>query len=163
MVQEPLPTIDERLRLAFGGDKRWAELFREDHSMEKKVLKSDKLAPSFGAFVEGGIKVTGASLIFISGQVAWDKDRNVVGKGDIKAQTRQALENLKAALEAGGAALDDVVKVTVFLTDMSKLMDVHEVRFQYFKNNLPASTLVEVRSLVHPDLMIEIEAIAAVG
>ena len=84
----------------------------------------------------------------------------VVGKGDIRAQTRQCIENLKAVLKAGGATLEHVVKVTVFVTDMEHLSAVHEVRAEYFKEKYPASTLVEVSRLTNQDCMIEIEAIA---
>lgn len=98
--------------------------------------------------------------IYVSGQVALDPQGNVVGKGDMKAQTRQALENVKAVLAAAGATIDDVVRVTAYLTDMSKLMDSHEVRGEYFKNARPASTSVEVKSLAFPDLMIEIDIVA---
>jgi reactive intermediate/imine deaminase len=83
-----------------------------------------------------------------------------VGPGDIRVQTRQVLENVKAVLEAAGATMDDIVKVTVFVIDVTQLAAIHEVRAEYFKRDYPASTLVEVNSLVSPDLMIEIEAIA---
>ena len=98
--------------------------------------------------------------VYTSGQVAIDSDGNVVGKGDMKVQTRQCLENVKTVLQAAGASMDNVVKVTVFLTDMSRLMETHEVRIQYFPDDPPASTAVEVKALVLPDLLIEIEAIA---
>jgi reactive intermediate/imine deaminase len=84
----------------------------------------------------------------------------VVGKGDIRAQTRQCIENLKHVLEAGGATLENVVKVTVYVTDMEHLKAIHEVRAQYFKEKYPASTLVEVSRLTTQECMIEIEAIA---
>ena len=84
----------------------------------------------------------------------------MVGKGDLKAQTRQVFENLKAALAASGATLDDVVKITIFMTDASQVQTVREVRDTYFTKQPPASTAVEVARLVRPELMIEIEAVA---
>lgn len=103
------------------------------------------------------------SLIFISGQASIDEKGNVVGKGDIKAQTRQTLENLKSVLNQLGAGMDDVVKVTVFVTNMSHFKEIHEVRREFFKKgNYPASTIVEINRLANDDLMIEIEATAAI-
>ena len=100
------------------------------------------------------------NAIYVSGQVAVDSEGKVIGKGDMKVQTRQALENVKTVLQAAGATLQDVVKVTVFLTDISRLMETHEVRAQYFSEPVPASTAVEVKALAFPDLLIEIEAVA---
>ncbi len=98
--------------------------------------------------------------VYVSGQVAIDSEGNVVGKGDMRAQTRRALENVKTVLEAAGASLSDVVKVTVFLTDISRLMETHEVRAEFFPDPPPASTAVEIKALAFPDLLIEIEAVA---
>jgi 2-iminobutanoate/2-iminopropanoate deaminase len=134
-------------------------LSMEEATMEKTLLHSAKLAKPAGIF-SSGVKVPAGQLIFVSGQVARNAIGETVGKGDIRAQTRQALENVKAVLEAAGATMDDIVKVTVFVTDVSHLKAIHEVRAEYFRRDYPASTLVEVKSLVSPDLMIEIEAIA---
>lgn len=103
------------------------------------------------------------NTVYVSGQVALDPGGQVVGKGDMKAQARQVLENIKAVLAKAGATLDDVVKITSFVTDMSKLGDVLEVRTEYFGKEPPASTTVEVKSLAFPDLLIEIEAVAVKG
>lgn len=131
--------------------------------MNKRVLKSSKLAKSMGVY-SPGIEVTGGEkLIFVSGQLAQDQNGNVVGVGDIKAQTRQVLENMRAVLEDSGASLDNVVKVTVYLTNLKEdFKGVHEVRAEYFPENPPASTLVEVSKLVLDELLVEIEAIAIV-
>jgi reactive intermediate/imine deaminase len=101
-----------------------------------------------------------ARMIFVSGLVAHDETGSVVGPGDIRAQTRQILENLKAILAEGNATLDDVVKVTVFIRDMGDFQAIHEVRGEYFTKDLPASTMVEVSRLVDERLLIEIEAVA---
>ena len=105
-----------------------------------------------------GIQIGDA--IYVSGQVAMDSDGNVVGEGDMKAQTRQALENVRSVLEMAGASMGDVVKITVYLTDISRLRDTHEVRAQFFPDPPPASTGIEVSALAFPGLMVEIEAIA---
>jgi 2-iminobutanoate/2-iminopropanoate deaminase len=127
--------------------------------MQKTIVRSDKLAKPAGIF-SPGVKVPAGQLIFVSGQVARNAAGETVGRGDIRAQTRQALENVKAVLEAAGATIDDIVKVTVFVTDVRHFAAIHEVRAEYFRQDYPASTLVEVKSLVSPELMIEIEAIA---
>ena len=130
--------------------------------MAKTVLKSPTLVTSAG-IMSHGIKVPAGNMVFVSGQVARNAQGELVGKGDITAQTRQTLENLKSVLEAGGATLDDVVKVTVFAIDVVGHYDrIHAARAEYFKSDYPASTMVEVRSLVDPDMLIEIEAIAVV-
>lgn len=127
--------------------------------MDKTVLQSPKLAKPVGIF-SPGVKVGAGNLIFVSGQVARNAAGEIVGQGDIHAQTRQALENVKAVLETAGATIDDIVKVTVFVTDVTQFAAIHEVRAEYFKRDYPASTLVEVKGLVSPELLIEIEAIA---
>ena len=133
--------------------------------MEKKIIPFTADLGTEVAF-SNAIKVDKAnlgSMLFISGQVSIGEKGEVVGKGNMRAQTRQTLENLKSALGQLGATLDDVVKVTLFVTDMTDFEAIHEVRREYFKKgNYPASTLVQVSRLIKEDLMIEIEAIAVV-
>ena len=130
--------------------------------MAKTVLKSPTLITSAG-IMSHGIKVPAGNMVFVSGQVARNAQGELVGKGDIFAQTRQTLENLKSVLEAGGATMDDVVKVTVVGTNgVEHYTQIHAARAEYFKSDYPASTMVEVSSLVDPDMLIEIEAIAVV-
>lgn len=124
---------------------------------EKSAIVSDKVAKPFGIFSQG-IKV--GNFIFVSGQVSKKGAGDVVGKGDIRIQTKQCIENLKHVLDAGNATLRDVVKVTVYVTNMKHLEIIHEARAEYFKAPYPASTLVEVRRFTHRDYLIEIEAIA---
>lgn len=102
----------------------------------------------------------GKRMIFISGQLARDRDGNVVGKGDMRAQLRQVGENIKAALASAGATLNDLVKTTTYVTDIDELFKHVDVRMEYFGAALPTSTTVEVRRLAHPDFMVEVEAIA---
>lgn len=99
-------------------------------------------------------------LIFIAGQLARDQDGNVVGKGDMRAQIRQVGENIKAALQAAGATLSDLVKTTTYVTDIEEFFKHVDVRMEYFAAALPTSTTVEVRRLAHPDFLVEIEAMA---
>ena len=110
------------------------------------------------------VEVTGpAKTVYISGQIAYDKDGKVVGVGDMKAQAEQVFKNLQAALTAAGATFSDVVKMNSYITDMSKVQAVRDVRAQYFKDATPASTFVEVKGLVRPELLLEIEIIAVVA
>ncbi len=108
------------------------------------------------------VEATGGRTLYVSGQVALDPTGAVVGKSDVKAQTRQVFENLKSALAASGATLDDVVKITVFMTDVSEIQTFREIRNAYFTKELPASTLVQVVHLARPEFLIEIEAVAVV-
>lgn len=109
------------------------------------------------------LSITGGKRqIFVSGQVPRDKDGNVIGKGDMGAQIERVGENIKICLEAAGATLDDIVKITSFTTNIDEFFKNSAVRNRYFGKALPASTAVEVRRLAHPDWMIEIEATAIV-
>jgi len=107
------------------------------------------------------VVVEGRRTIFIAGQLARDRNGNVVGQGDMRAQLRQVGENLKAALAAAGATLNDLVKTTTYVTDIEEYFRHVDVRMEYF-GALPTSTTVEVRRLAHPDFMVEVEAIAVV-
>jgi reactive intermediate/imine deaminase len=107
-------------------------------------------------------EASGGRTIYIAGQVALDKSGKIVGKGDFAAQATQVFENLKLALAAVGATFDNVVKVTTFVTDMSQMQTLREIRGKYYGKMAPASTLVEISKLANPDLLIEIEAVAVV-
>ena len=110
------------------------------------------------------VEVTGpAKTIYISGQIAYDKDGKLVGAGDMKAQAEQVFKNLQAALDAAGAKFSDVVKMNSYITDMSKVQAVRDVRTRYFGETTPASTFVQVAGLVRPELLLEIEVVAVVG
>ncbi len=108
------------------------------------------------------VSVAGGRVVFVSGQLALDKDGNTVGKGDMRAQLRQVGENLKASLEAAGATLDDIVKTNTYVTDMDAFFGCMDVRREYLGPGFPTSTTVEVSRLADPDMMIEIEAYAVV-
>src|SRR6476659_5518781 len=110
------------------------------------------------------VEVTGpAKTIYISGQIAFDKDGNLFGAGDMKAQAEQVFTNLEIALNAAGAKFSDVVKMNSYITDMSKVQAVRDVRSRYFADATPASTFVQVAGLVRPELLLEIEVVAVVA
>lgn len=101
-------------------------------------------------------------LVFVSGQAGIDHDGRIVGVGEFETQARQALENLDRVLRTGGSSLANVVKVTIFLTDMTHFDQVVELRRQWFTPPYPADTVVEVTSLYSPEAIFEIEAVAVV-
>jgi 2-iminobutanoate/2-iminopropanoate deaminase len=100
--------------------------------------------------------------IYVSGQVALDAEGTLVGAGDLRAQTRQVFENLRAILEANGATFADVVKIGTYLTTLYDLAGMREVRSEYLTSEPPASTAVQVMALVVPDALIEIDLVAVV-
>ena len=109
------------------------------------------------------VEVSGpAKTVYISGQIALDRDGKVVG-ADMKTQAEQVFKNLEAALAAAGAKFTDVVKMNTYTTDMAQAPAIREVRGRYFGNVVPASTLVQVVHLARPELLLEIEVIAAVA
>lgn len=132
--------------------------------MEKKYINPDSLVAPRGythvVTVEGAHK-----LVFVSGQVAIDKQGNLVGKGGLPAQVRQAAQNLADALAAAGATPEDIVKMNTYVVNYkpSDLGALREARGTIFRDGEPpASTLVGVTGLAVDGLMVEIEAIAAV-
>ena len=110
-----------------------------------------------------GIKITQAQTILIlSGQVAYTDDGAPAFRGDFKAQARGAYQAIKALVEAQGGTMANVVKITTYLTDMRYRVDLPPIREEFFGKKGPASTLVGISALAHPDWMIEIEAIAVI-
>ena len=110
------------------------------------------------------VVASGGQTIYASGQVALDAEGQVVGQGDVGAQARQVFENLRLALNAVGAELSDVVKLTTFLTDMvSGRPAFRAARDAVIAGNPPASTLVEVGRLFRDELLIEVEAVAVLS
>jgi 2-iminobutanoate/2-iminopropanoate deaminase len=101
-------------------------------------------------------------LVFVSGQAAIDQNGGLVGVGDFDAQAELVFQNLARVLEAAGSSLADVIKVTIYLTDMANFPKIVELRRKWFTEPYPADTIVEVASLALPELEIEIEAIGVV-
>lgn len=109
------------------------------------------------------MKVTGAqTILYLAGQVAYDKDGSVAHRGDFKGQARQVLDSIKKLVEAGGGTLANVVKINTYVTDVKNRAEYRAVREEFFGPKGPASTMVEVSALAHPDYLIEVEAVAIV-
>jgi 2-iminobutanoate/2-iminopropanoate deaminase len=108
--------------------------------------------------------VTGGRTVYVSGQVAFDEAGRVVGT-TFAEQSERVLQNLKIALAAGGAQFGDIVKMNVYVRDLTaeKVRCFREIRIRHFGSHQPASTLVATPALVHEDLMLEVEAVAVVG
>ena len=102
------------------------------------------------------------SMIFVSGQLARDDEGNQVGQGSMLEQTRQCLRNIEKCLVAAGASLSDVVWTTVYTVDIREFKQIVAAREEFFKTNLPTSTMIEINHLSEPGLLVEIQAIAAI-
>jgi 2-iminobutanoate/2-iminopropanoate deaminase len=127
--------------------------------MATKVIQPKSLSDPRPRYSQG-ILAEGGKLLFVAGQTASDKDGNVVGKGDIEAQTAQVFKNLAAVLEEAGGSLDNLVMTTTYITDRKYREGYNKVRMQQYKKNSPTSTLVIITGLAHPDYLIEINGIA---
>lgn len=122
-------------------------------------LNPDALAPPAG--YSHVVEASAGRLVYISGQLPLDPSGELVGAGEIAAQTRQVFDNLSAALAAVGASWSEVVKLNYFLVDVGQVQTVRTIRDQYVDTaQPPASTLVEVSRLVRDEALIEVEAIA---
>jgi 2-iminobutanoate/2-iminopropanoate deaminase len=131
--------------------------------MVRREIRSPSLpAQMRGGAFSSGVEAPSGRMVYVSGQVSMDAEGNVVGEGDIKAQTEAVLEHVKTVVEEAGGGMEDIVKLTVFITDMGLYDEIHEVRRRYFEEPFPASSMVEVSALIDPRLLIEIEAIAVV-
>ena len=132
--------------------------------MASKTAVTSLATPEpLGAF-SWALKVDDAKqLLFVSGLTSRAPDGSVVGDADITLQTETVLTSLRSILESAGGTLADVVKVTVFIRDMTHFRQIHEVRRRFFSSPYPASTMVEVSRLVDPRSLIEIDAIAVIG
>lgn len=124
--------------------------------MSINLLATDKAPGAVGPYSQGS---KAGNLVFTSGQLALDPETGKMVEGDIQDHTRRSLENVKAVLAAGGASLNDVVKVTIFVDDMGQFSLINEVYAEYFTDHKPARSLVEVAKLPL-DALIEIEAVA---
>ena len=130
--------------------------------MAKRQIQSDKIRQPSGHFSQAVSAEAKGKLVFISGMTSRRADGTIAGIGDIEAQTRQVCENIKAAVEAAGGTMDDICRVDVYVRNMEHFPGIHKVRAEYFKEPLPASTMVEVTKMTSPDALIEISAIAVI-
>jgi reactive intermediate/imine deaminase len=127
--------------------------------MPKKVIQSPRVA---GTTLPLSQATLAGNVLYTYGAVAFNERGEIVGKGDIRAQTKQALENIKALVEAAGGTMLDVTSTTVYLTDLANSAGMNEVYRTYFPVDPPARATVRV-DLGHPDFLIEIQATAVVG
>jgi reactive intermediate/imine deaminase len=100
------------------------------------------------------------SFLFLSGQVSVDAEGNLVGEGDMRAQLRQVLQNMKTALASQGADLGSIVKMTIYTTDMDAYLATGDINREYWPAGAPANTLVQIERLARPDFLVEIDATA---
>jgi 2-iminobutanoate/2-iminopropanoate deaminase len=128
--------------------------------MGKQEIVSDKLAEPNGHFAQAVVAEATGRLLFVSGMTARNAEGGITGLGDIAAQTRQVCENVRAAVEAAGGTLDDIVRVDVYVTDMRHFDAIHAVRREFFTGTPPASTMVEISKFSRPGYEIEMNAIA---
>ena len=129
--------------------------------MKKQKINSSEFAQRMGAYSHGyKVEIGDTFIVFTTGQIAIDKDGNVLFPDDPAKQTEFIYEAPEKILNQAGASLDDVVKTTVFVTDMNDFPKISSVRNKYLKNSEPVSTLVEVKKLVKEGCRIEIEVIA---
>lgn len=130
--------------------------------MRTRINPAD-FTKTVGAYSQGlKVDIGDKAMVFVSGQLAMDADGNPVAPGDFGAQTRFIFENIKRVLGEAGAALEDVVKVQIFVTDMSKFPQVSAVRNEYLGDIRPVSTLLEINRTVKDGCDIEIEVTAIV-
>lgn len=122
----------------------------------KEIISTSKAPSAIGPYSQA-VKV--GNILFISGQIPLDPKSGTMVEGDIKEQTRRVLENIKGILESIGANLTNVVKTTVFMVDLSEFSEMNEVYKEYFSENPPARSTVQVNALPR-NAKIEIEAIA---
>ena len=126
--------------------------------MHKHTVSTDKAPQAVGPYSQA---ISSGPLVFVSGQIPFDPATGNVIEGDIKAKTKRVLINVREVLTAAGSSMDEVVKVTVFLTDMNNFADMNQVYAEFFGENPPARSCVEV-SRLPKDVNVEIEAIALV-
>ena len=127
--------------------------------MSREEIRVEGLAEPISHFTDA---VRAGDLLFVSGIVAVDAEGQLVGGDDVVAQTRHVFANLRAVLEAAGCSFEDVVKVTIFLTDVEDRPRINPLRQEAFGTARPASTLVEVSRLAVPGAKVEIEAVALI-
>ncbi len=124
--------------------------------MAHEILKLNTVHPTKGY----SHAAKAGNTIYVAGQVAQDVQGNLMGKGQFATQARQVFTNLKNILEEAGGNLQNIVKMTTFLTHFNYIEDFRGVRNQFFQEPFPPNTLLIVESLAVPDYMIEVEAIA---
>ncbi len=125
-----------------------------------KIVTTSKAPPARGAYAQGVLSETPQRLLFVSGQLPLDPESGVLFEGGLAAQTRRALDNVRAVVEAGGLALTDIAKTTVYITDIGDWETVNRIYADFFGGHTPARSVVPVKAL-HYGALIEVEAIAS--
>ena len=129
--------------------------------MSRQPINPEKFTQILGSYSHGlKVDVGDSEMIFVTGQIAMDKDGNAVAPGDLVAQTEFVFQNLQTVLNEAGSSLNDVVKAVIYVTDITKFKDISAVRNKYFVTSKPVSTLVEISATVKQGCDIEIEVIA---
>ena len=129
----------------------------------KTAINPASVAKPLKPYYSNAVRSEAGPLLWISGQVALDAEGRLVGEGDLRAQAEQVLKNIQAILADSGATMDDIVKVTVYVTDIRAFNDIADIRERYFPKDGPSSVICEVAALAWPEFMIEIEAVAVVA
>ncbi len=124
--------------------------------MSRKIIETDNAPAAIGPYSQG---LAANGFLFTAGQISLDPETGRLVGGEIEAQTRLTLTNLRGVIEAGGASLRDVVKTTVFLSDMNNFAVMNEVYAEFFTESMPARSTVEVARLPK-DVLIEVDAVA---
>jgi len=127
--------------------------------MQKKIISTDKAPQAIGPYSQA---VQFNNLLFISGQIPLEPKSGEIVKGNIKELTKQILDNLNAILSASGSSLDNVLRTTIFLTNLDDYVEVNEIYAEFFEKSMPARSTVQV-SRLPMDVPIEIDAIASVN
>jgi 2-iminobutanoate/2-iminopropanoate deaminase len=131
--------------------------------MKIETIFTPHVCPPKGPYSQA-IAVSGPVRTIYTGTItALDVDWNVVGKGDIRLQTTKTLENLAQILAAGGATLQNVVKMTWYLVHIEHMTEVAEIRNAFFRGHAPASGTIPINKLFYPDLLLEMDAVAVVA
>jgi reactive intermediate/imine deaminase len=130
--------------------------------MPKQVLRPGNLSFQPRPTYPYSPGAKGGGMVYTAGQVAWNERGEIVGRGDVRAQTRQVLENIRSILAEGGAAMGDVLKCNVYLADMRYFQIMNEEFARAFPTDPPARTTVQA-ALAEPEMLVEIEAIAYIG
>jgi 2-iminobutanoate/2-iminopropanoate deaminase len=126
-------------------------------SLLKRVTSRAVAEPAGGAYSQC---LVAGETIYISGQTGRTDDGRIGGDGSMLAQATNALSRIEALLEAAGATMADVAKLTIYVTDITKRAEIGEARRKFFTGDFPCSTLIEIKALAEPGLLIEIDAVA---
>ena len=131
--------------------------------MTKEIVFTPEVNPPTGPYAQA-IKVTNPKSVIYTGTItALDENWNIVGAGDIRAQTRKTIENLKKIVEAAGAQMTDIVKTTWYLTEIRHMPIVAEIRNEMFEGCVPASGTIPINNLYYPDLLLEMDAVIVIS